>query len=557
MRKSFFFFFILSISHLTFAQNLLYQVEINDHRAGSLRQSVEADQNTHTFSSLDFQILSLNDTLQYFSEVHFVESDSGYLKSVEWTQVFKDTLNFTLTFSKDTLAYGPEKIRKLSIKRLDTIGASICYPTYSPELNQTIEVSRELVRFSIEKAQKLRVVKETIGTKSTINKFDNQFYLVESKSPSPFGEIRLIRTNKTAPPQFFEHNYFKQGMILSNIRFPDPNSINTIKLKIEGVDSLSSATFKHYNQKITLRDSNSLILIVEQKKEPYLDSNTTNRPLSQLLWSGAKARVILDSLGIDTLQIHNKIERIKSFSKIQSHPNLALLELSSEANIPARMVCGYVYNQWFWSERHWAEMATDGYWEIADLSTGAPPNPVLRIAIHKSKPGGPFNDFVLKRIPKITSLQVQSFTLRGKKHAVSSQVLPYYFENPVYENEGLGIRMNIPDGFAITNDGTLSPSDLFLSLENDYKEKINCFQLSTSGQPLTPDLVKEKIQEFVGAKDINISQGKKFKFWYGHKGKRGAIVIPQGGSYILITIEHEDPEFMILVLSRKNLTLKY
>ncbi|WP_456461093.1 hypothetical protein [Reichenbachiella sp.] len=557
MRKSFFFFLILSISHLTFAQSLLYQVEINDQRVGSLKQSVEIDQNTHTFSSLDFQILSLNDALQYFSEVHFVESDSGYLKSIEWTQIFQDTINFKLAFSKDTLVFGPEKIRKLSIKRLDTIRASICYPTYSPELNQTIEVSRELIGFSIEKAQKFRVVKETIGAKSTINKFDNQFYLVESQSPSPFGEIRLIRTNKTAPPQFFEPNYFEQGNILSNIRFPDPNGINTIKLKIEGVDSLSFATFKHYNQKITLQDSSSLILIVEQKKEPYLDSKTTKRSDSKLLWSGAKARVILDSLGIDTLQINKKVKRIKAFSKTQNHPNLALLELSSVAGIPARMVCGYVYNQWFWSERHWVEIATDGYWEIIDLTTENLPDPALRIAIHKSKPGGPFNDFVLKHEQKITSLQVQSFTLRGKKHAVSSQVLPYYFENPVYENEGLGIRMNIPDGFAIKNDGTQSPSDLFLALENDYKEKINCFQLSTSGQPLTPDLAKEKIQEFVGAKDINISQAKKLKYWYGNKGKRGAIVIPQGGSYILITIEHEDPEFMILVLTRKNLMLKY
>lgn len=557
MRKSFFFFFILPISHLTFAQDLLYQVEINDHRTGSFAQHVETDQNTHTFSSLDFQILTLHDTLQYFSKAHFIESDSGYLTSVEWTQVFKDTLNFTLTFSKDTLAYGPEKIRKLSMERLDTAGTIIYYPTYSLELNQTIEVSRELIGFSIEKAQKLRVVKETIGAKSTIKKFDNKFYLVESKSSSPFGEIRLIRTNKTRPPQFFEPNYFEQETILSNIRFPDPNSINAIRLKIECVDSLSSATFKHYNQKITLQDSNSLILIVEQKKEPYLNSNTTIPSSTMLLWSSVKAKVILDSLGIDSLQSNKKIERIKAFSKLQSHPDLALIELSLAANIPARMVFGYVYNQWFWSERHWVEIATDGYWEIIDLATEILPNSALRIAIHKSKPGGPFNDSVLKRIPKITSLQVQSFTLRGKKHAVSSQVLPYYFENPVYENEGLGIRMNIPDGFAITNDGTLSPSDLFLSLENDYKEKINCFQLSTSGQPLTPDLVKEKNQEFVGDKDINISQGKKFKFWYGHKGKRGAIVIPQGGSYILITIEHEDPEFIILVLTRKNLTLKY
>ncbi|WP_422361838.1 transglutaminase domain-containing protein [Reichenbachiella sp.] len=575
MRRLSFTLFLLAISQITCAQGFSYQVDVNNHRAGSYRISTEVDQNIHTFTSLEFSLLTLQDSLNFSSSSHFVESDSGFLEFVSWTTIFKDTLRYQARFESDTISYindsdsstfysinqsivlGPDKIRKLSTRELDTVGSKLCYQTFSTELNQVVEVTRELLSYSVEKAQKLRVVKQTTGSTSTISKFDKEFNLVETKGQSSFGQISLIRTNKTGSSQFFESDAFEINRLLSNIRFPDPRNISSVKLKIDGLDSLSSLTFKQHNQKITFQDSSSFVLIVDKTKEPYLQSDTTSRSQTELFFSAVRGNEILDSLGIHTLTRNEKVNQIKGFSKNLPYPNLVLFELLSTANIPVRIVYGYCYDRWFWISKTWIEVAINNHWEPQDLTYNFPPNPALRIALFKSQYGSPLSHSYLEQIPVLKNLQAESFSLGGKKYSVSSQVFPYYFENPVYENEGLGIRMNIPDGFNILNDGTETASDLFLALENDYDEKINCFQVIASGQQVTEKTAKEKIYEFIGDQNINVNNDKKLNIWHGYKGNFGAIVIPQGRSYLLITIKHEDPEFIILVLTRKNLNLKF
>ncbi|WP_420581784.1 transglutaminase domain-containing protein [Reichenbachiella sp.] len=575
MHRLSFTLFLLAISQITCAQEFSYQVDVNNHRAGSYRVSTEVDQNIHTFTSLDFNLLTLYDSLNFHSTAHFIESDSGHLESVFCTTILKDTLSFKVKFDSDTIhftnlsdssifytvnnsmIFGPDKIRKLSKIRLDTIGSSLCYQTFSTELNQVIEVTRELIDFSIEKANKLRIVKETVGSKSTLRKFDSEFNLVETKSQSALGEIRLIRTNKVGPSQFLESDLFKKNHLLSNIRFPDPININSTKIKVEGLDSLSSLPFKQHNQNITFQDSNAFVLILDNIRESSHQSEIKSHSKAQLFFSTARANEILDSLEINTLTLNEKINQIKEFSKLHYHPNLVLFELLSSTDIPVRIVYGYYYDRWFWMPNTWVEVAINDYWELQDLTCSYSPNAALRIALFKSQPGSPLSHSYLDQSPTIENLHVQSFSLKDKKYSVSSQVFPYYFENPVYENEGLGIRMNIPDGFYISNDGTASPADLFLSLENDYNEKIDLYQVLISDEAVMSEIAKEKIFQFVKDKTININKDKKLPLWYGFKGKRGAIVIPQGESYIFITIEHEDPEFMIFILTRKNLMLKF
>lgn len=574
MKKSLFILFLLTISNLLLAQEHLYQVELNGQRVGSFKQTQEFNQSIHTFSSLDFKLLTLDNTLEFKSTSHVVESDSGLLQSVSWTQVFKDTLSYQINLKSDSisllnfsdssvlhvlktdLVFGPEYIRKSSIKRLDTLGARFSYKTFSIELNQIIEVTRELISFSIENAQKLRIVKEIIGDKSTINKFNKDFTLIESKSTTPFGDIKLVKTLKTSPSQFFEADFLEKGHILSNVRFPDPLNINAVNVKIEGFDSLSSSAFIQHNQNITFQDSSSFILLIDNEKEPYHSSKTIWPVRSNFFWSTSKSKMILDSLGVDSLDPKEQIERIKLLASNCDYPYLAFYELSSAANFPSRIVYGYVYNQWFWSPKTWVEIAIDGFWNAIDLNNNTNNNIALKIAVFKSHSGQLLNHSYLSHIPTVKSLQIQSYTLGNKKHSVSSQILPYYFEYPVYENEGLGIRMNIPEGFNIIKDGIKKPSQCFLMLQNEYKEKIEFSQFILQ-QELTESDAIALITKQLKNPNASISTGKKLKLWYGFEGQQGVIIIPQGKSILKISIQHEDPEFTIFGLTRKNLHLKY
>ena len=553
MRKLFFLFFLLAYSPLILAQH--YQVEVNNHRAGSFKNSVEIDRDIHNFSTLDFQILTLTDTLQFFSNSHFVESDSGFLKFVEWTQIFQDTVNNEKNFN-GTLVFGPDKIRILSKAKLDTIGASICFPAFSTELNQIIEVEREMLGYSIEKAEKLNIVKETIGAKSTIHKFDRDFRLVETSSPSPFGEIKLTRVNQIHPSQFFDSEYFQKNGFLSNIRFPDPNQISSVKLRLEGLDSLVASSLIQHNQRVTSQDSSSLTMIVTNEKESFIPLDSTESPIPEILWSKEKTMSLLDSLSLDTLTAYEKLETLKSFALKQPYPTLCFYQLILGLKIPARLVYGYTYNQWFWTAGTWTEIAIDGKWMTFDLWSDIS-SKALKTATYKSKIGESPSHSYLSASGQLSNIIAESFTLNGKKQAVSSQALPYYFENPVYENEGLGIRFQMLDGFQIKNDGTESPSSEFLSLENSYQEKISFYQILTINKKQTEELCKKEITNYIGDPGLELQKDKKLDFWYAFKGQKGAIAIPQGQSFIFITIDHEDPEFTILVLTRKNLHLKY
>lgn len=553
MRKLFFLFFLLAYSPLILAQH--YQVEVNNHRAGSFKNSVEIDRDIHNFSTLDFQILTLTDTLQFFSNSHFVESDSGFLKFVEWTQIFQDTVNNERYF-KDTPVFGPEKTRVLCIAKLDTIGATICFPAFSTELNQIIEVKRELLGYSIEKAEKLHIVKETIGAKSTIHKFDRDFRLVETSSPSPFGEIKLTRVNQIHPSQFFDSEYFQKNGFLSNIRFPDPNQISSVKLRLEGLDSLAASSLIQHNQKITSQHSSSLTMIVSNEKESFIPLDSTKFPIPEILWSKEKTMSLLDSLSLDSLTLSEKFETLKSLALQQPYPMLSFYQLILGLKIPARLVYGYTYNQWFWTTGTWTEIAIDGKWETHDLLSEIT-STALKVATYRSKIGESPSHSYLSASGQLSNIIAESFTLNGKKQAVSSQALPYYFENPVYENEGLGIRFQMLDGFQIKNDGTESPSSEFLSLENSYQEKISFYQILTINKKQTEERCKKEITNYIGDPGLELQKDKKLDFWYGFKGQKGAIAIPQGQSFIFITIDHEDPEFTILVLTRKNLHLKY
>jgi len=577
MRKLLLIFFLLSTSQISQGQNHRYQVEINNHRAGSFRQSTEIDQSIHTFSTLDFQILTPSDTLQYYSHSHFTESFSGLLQSVSWTQVLTDTLNYEVYFKNDTITYydfldsskvfkssntvvcGPKKIRTLSKQQLDTIGSKVFYQTFSIELNQAVKIKRELIGHRIEKAQKLNMVRETMSNgSSTIREFDKDYHLIRTTSSSPFGEIKLTRADRTIPSQFFESEFFEQNRLLSNIRFPDPHQISSVKLKIEGLDSAYFPNLNFSNQKITAQDSSSFILILTAKEEEYSNSSFQRFINTEIRWSHSKSLAILDSLGLDSLDHRRKSEKIRAFSKSQkTHQNITLYQLALAAQIPARLVYGYAYSQWFWKPKIWTELAIDGVWIPMDLTTEIESNTALKIASYKSEIGAILSHAYLDNIPKIKDIQVLSFTLNEKKQAVSSQSLPYYFEIPVYENEGLGIRFNLPDGFSISNEGINTPSSLFLSLENSYQEKISFYQFLSKKEELTDQSIERLIRKNLQDESITVNKNKKTNLYHAFKEQKGVILIPQGLSYILITIAHEDPDFITLLLTRKNLHFKY
>ncbi|UXX77955.1 transglutaminase domain-containing protein [Reichenbachiella carrageenanivorans] len=563
------------VFHLSIGQTLQYQIEIDHHRTGAFRQSTEHSGYTHTFSSLDLEILTLDDTLSYHTQTHFVESDAGLLSSISWTQFFRDTLRFDVTFLHDSLSFvspdglltqqatwpnliGPDKIKCMSTVLLDSIGASFCYHTYSTELNQPIKVTRELIDFSIEKAQKYWLVKETINdTKTTLQKYDKQFRLIEARSPSPFGEIKMTLVSNPSFAQFFNTTTFTPHQLRSNVRLPDPKRIQKIRVDVQGLDSINYSSAFYPNQSISKADSSWYRISIRQTSQPVLDVDTAYLTSTAFLWSHGQAKALVDSLTVDSLSRSQNLKRLVHYARTNDYPHLALIALTQALGIPARLVYGYAYAQWFWTAKTWVELVIDDNWKSYDLTSDTPLNPALQIVLYRSQPGQNIHQAYLESMPKLKDIQVQNFLLGDKKYAVSHQILPFYYENPVYENEGLGLRFNIPDGFSITADGTDRPSPVFLALTNEYDEKITFSQELATSKSQCEAEAKAKISTYLEAPEVPLNYDKKLKRWYGFSKQRGAMAILQGSSFIFVRIMHQDPDFMMLILTRKNLHIKY
>ena len=569
---------LLFISYQFFISNAIsqhaqYQIEVNKHRTGSFFVSTEYDQYIHTFTTLKFERLALSDTLKSQTKVHFIESYEGELESISWTNVLSDTSNFEATFKKDSILLlnlsdsswrivsdtnriiGPNKIRMKSQAQLDTIGSNFCFYTYSTELKQVVEVKRELIGNIIREAKKLKVILETIGDQSFQHLFNDEFYLEESTYSSGKNEIKISRTKQVSPAQFFDSDINSKSHLLSNIRFPDPINITSIHVRVKGLDSANIKKALHENQ--TLIDSDSVVarFSIQSTSEVTNLSNLNDMEVPEIVWNAKNATRIVKSLNLDSLSSTEKIGKIKSYLKSEGiHSNFALYQLALQAKIPARLVYGYTYKQWFWSPGIWVELAINGYWITQDLQTKLPSNNALKIALQKSFSGEEMYSMFMKQPPVLSAIHVESFELNRKNQSISNQILPYYFEAPSYENEGLGIRFNVPDGFNIINDGTMYRSPLFLELENKFQEKIRFYQFIKSSEFRKSE--KGKILQFLNDNTIEIQKDKKLNSLHGIKGNLAALSIPQGKSFLFITINHEDPEF-ILHLLQNNLTLKY
>lgn len=553
-------FGLMTIANMTFAQRQHYQIELDGHRAGSFLQKIEVDNQTHTFSELDLQIKTLQNTIHYHQRAHFIESDSGFLQSVQWSNTIIDTIAFKLSFTKESpLLLGPEKIKSLSSNLLDSIGAKFCYQTFVIALNKPTEVHRELMGYSIENAQKLWIVKESIDSSHVVwLKFDQSFNTVEMSRTSPFGKIKLRKVDQTQTPQFIESNINSRNNINSNILFPDPNQIQSIQVKLTLPENTVLDILNQGNQEIINVDDHNCTIISTNDPTACEPSLSAYAFPSESLISRLKAEKIIDSLFNGIADEKLKVKQLVNHAITQDpYTTLYLYQLALTAQLPARIVYGYSYDRWFWKPGYWIEIASEGFWKTYDLTTSIQSNAALKIALVKSLPGEGLNSFYLSDFPLAENLQVESFVLRDNRYAVSNQVLPYYFENPVYENEGLGIRFNIPGAFGIANDGTRKPSANFLTLDNRYSESIVFSQVIIDHVSRTKQESKKSIGHYLSNSHIEINYDKKLNLWHAFHKQRGAIAIAQGSSIIFIAIESKDPEAIIDLLITKNLHLKY
>ncbi|MFY0625934.1 MAG: transglutaminase domain-containing protein [Reichenbachiella sp.] len=565
MRIRFHFIFVILLTAQTvFAQVNAFGVKMNGNRVGKYtlftEKSIESYQ---TFSSLEVELKSLHDTIYFLQKLIYNEDSSGLLKSISSEMVLKDSMNYFAYFnpdttlksnSPDTIIYrdssillGPEGIRLLCEKALDSIGATVCFRTYVPELREIKEINRAIVSRETENAKTYWIINESIeGQLLSTGWYDKNFRLYRLSSNSLEGKITLDPFKSVDSLKQFYYAPATIDPIKSNVYFPDPNNVNAVELFI----STSDTTLN-----FTLAD-NSFNPVKE-------GNNIENDTISNFSWIGYtnndSINSILKSISMQRDAPYSKLEKLhrlsKSLSTNSHYNNLKFMQFIEQIGMPSRLVKGFYYDRGFWHYGNWVEGGVDGEWIPFDVSSSFSINRSFRLMLSTGNmKNGTINFSPLPFSSKdnisiiVTEFLQYDKSIKLKKHNHESVEIKHNH----YINHVIGLDFEIPRNYSMEP----SKNGEILFLKNQWNETVVVDQILTD-QKSVNEKIDSHLSNFTLKNKDDIKTGNKIKYRYLIGSERSAFGIKQGDSYLIFKITSEDPKDLIDFLLQKNLSINF
>jgi len=557
--------------NLLAAQSNRFFVFIDDYLVGNYSTSEENGAQIDTFFSLRFSLVQFGDSVSFSSETRYTEDTLGKLASVSYRSVFQgDSIDWIASFSDDSVTimsltdtayrrvppiiFGPSKIRNLCKTNLDSIGRSVCYLTYIPELKKVMEVERTVMSASIERAQKLWVVEEKIsGLFATTSKFNSDFDLVEKTDNSPFGRIKIIQSQKSNRPlSMLARDFYASFPILSNIRFPDPLNIAKTKLRIT-IDG-------NTERLVTLSAESKNITLSEKETFKYLESNRWIH-WDSLIQEMADSITLLSQTDLElfgALSQYITDKRKKPLSAIR-HPAIEFAAVARACNIPTKIAFGYVYQNGFWLPRFINEVWIEDQWRLYDPGQNVPINPAIFIKPIAQKTDQSFDEYLLQinQVLGKISIRCQEYQYKNRNYSIDqSDLNQARFDGKKYHNKGLGLKFELLEAFSLSQLPTMSNST-FATFTHPSGTKIVFEQVVIGRITQLRQSINRTIFDRTEIPEGNIRESPKTGFFLGESASNGAIAIPQGSSFVLITITADEPRKLINYLLKKNLKIDY
>lgn len=546
----------------SFAQVTQFGVQVDGNRVGSFGLNTEYNgEQTTTFSNLGIQLLTLEDTIDFQQKVIYQESCRHGLQSINSTVVFEDTLyhHYVLQYDsiprsigKDTIyiadtsfIYGPEAIRLLSLRTLDSIGASVCYKTFVPELGQVAQIKRTIIGQRIDRAEKVWMIKESINDQPiSIGKYNGTFHLLELSANSNFGKIEIRPYRRIdSIDQFIPIEFFNKSLE-SNSYLPDPLNINALELSLIASDTTIDYTLTDNSFTPTPKDSILRIDYLEQIKWiGFQDSDSVKQLLRSI-------RFQRDAYISKMNKLHKLASEASSNHKFN---NLKLLQYCRSVGIPSRLVSGYRYEYGYWESAIWVEAGIDEEWVPFDASGNISINRALRIPVSYSMVKNSLFKFSVDpfRITDSTKIVVKEYLLGGRSTKLKKPNYPsYQFKNDRYINHALKFSFEIPEGFSRNDSSISTESNEVISFKNESGEIISIEQYVSKNAHKT--LVKQ-ITAYTGiSESSNYLKSKFDKAVYEQKENRFAAGYLMGDSFLLIKIESKNVSKLRTFLFKKN-----
>lgn len=417
------------------------------------------------------------------------------------------------TLPIETILLGPKGVEKLSAAKLKRPGDEIFYYVFYGDFVKVLR-SRRVVKEeeSTANGKLLKVEEELEGLPGKQTTWlDAAGRNVRRIQPLPFGDLLIEPSDagvvaRTAAGGELPAESYERTMAVSNIRLPDPRSIERIKLRIKHRrPDLGWPTFESTFQRVLEKTADTVVLELWRPAPPpesvqaevqrtggFLEPNaflqSDDPEVSRIAKenaAGSNSAFVIARKLHDWTSIHMTgdlgiafapaSEVVRNRRGTCAAYSVLFASLLRAAGIPSRIGAGYIYAAGMWGGHWWTEVKVGNQWVPLDAAVYRPgPADPARIQFGSTTladNGAEANADGLRMYSNV-DVQVLEFTIAGRRIPVPEDAKPYSVAGDVYSNAWLGFTLRKPPGFAFAKLNAIYPDKTVLRLEGSDRQVV-------------------------------------------------------------------------------------
>jgi Transglutaminase-like superfamily len=400
----------------------------------------------------------------------------------------------------------PRGVALLCSDRLKKVHDSISFLQLLPDSGSIATFVRTLVDEAEVDGQVLFQVEETNSVMPGKRQiwFDREFTVMRAAFDLPFGRVDTEVTDRetalrAAAGAELKSESYDRTLARSNIRLPDPRSIDRIKLKLtHHRPELGWPPFESQYQQILESTPETAILEVwrpapnGRRSEITLNERDFLRPnailqsddpevihLARSLTSAPdlsrvqKARIlqnwVANNLKLDlgvALAPASEVVRNRGGTCIAY--SVLLASLARAAGIPSRVAMGYVYTSGIWGGHAWTEILADGRWlpfDAAAYSPGTADAARFQFGSYNLEDNMLVATAEAAKMYSNIDVTILEYSIAGRSVSVPVGSKPYIVSENDYTSPWLGFSFRLPEGSAFTKLDAVYPDTTVVAAE--------------------------------------------------------------------------------------------
>jgi transglutaminase-like putative cysteine protease len=526
MKKLILFALAIAVSSLHATEHW-WEIRLADQPTGFLRSGDERIEtgNTRTIEEMLFAMNRLGTRVEIETSTQTVEDPAGLMVSLtSETTTSQQTIAFEAVRKESEIelrttagdksytqlmpvtgpVYGPEGVARLVREKLRAAHDAVTYQMFLPDMGRVAKFTRTVLAEENLNGQPVLKVQEESDAMpdKPVSWFDHEGRMVRAERDMPFGKMVMRVTDRESALRASKGSElgaesYARTLARSNVRLPDPRSIERILLKLtHRRPDLGWPAFEGPHQRVVDKTANTVVLEVTQ---PITGAASHHVEETQYLQPNA----ILQSDDAEVARLAHSIvgeerDRFRAARKLQewvaNHLKLdlgitlapasevarnrrgtciaysiLLASLERAAAIPSRVAEGYVYVDGIWGGHAWTEVLTGGQWIPLDAAVyRAGPADAARFQFGSytlQDNLAAANQAGLQMYGNI-DVAVIDYTIHGRTVHVPDSAQSYQIADDRYQNPWLGISVRKPRGFGFTRLDEVYPDATIVGMEN-------------------------------------------------------------------------------------------